>query len=151
MSKYETAMQLMVKRFGKDELIALATRDGDRLFNRMVDAYYEDGAFYVVTYTRSKKMKQIAVNPEVAICAIEWFTGNGTGENLGWVRDEKNAEMMSKLRSVFSGWYTGGHVDEEDPNTCLLRIGLTSGILVELEEDGGKKAYTIDFVNKAAQ
>ncbi len=53
MQKYESAMEIMAERFGKDSLIAVATIDGERLHNRMVDAYYEDGAFYVA-HTRSQ-------------------------------------------------------------------------------------------------
>lgn len=73
-------------------------------------------------------MRQIAENPAVAVCG-EWFTVHGTGENLGHVKDECNAEIMSKLRTVFAEWYDNGHTDENDPNTCLLRIHLTDGVL----------------------
>ena len=45
MSNYEKAMQIMVERFSQDSLIAIATSDGERMHNRMVDAYYENGAF----------------------------------------------------------------------------------------------------------
>ncbi len=34
-------------------------------------------------------MEQKKKNPEVAVCG-EWFTAHGIGENLGYVRDEKN-------------------------------------------------------------
>ncbi len=87
------------------------------------------------------KMKQIKDNPEVAICG-EWFTAHGIGENLGYVRDEKNNEIMSKLRAVFAEWYDNGHTDENDPNTCVLRIRLTDGILFS----NGTR-YDIDFSN----
>ena len=157
MSKYENAMKLMDERCGngKDNLIALATISLDpgaggkpRPAARMVDAYYEDGAFYVVTYALSNKMKQIGDNPDVAVCAIDWFSGHGAGENLGWVRDEKNAAMMVKLREAFAGWYSNGHVNEEDKNTCLLRICLTDGIIIDNEKKYGEWQYVVDFTNK---
>jgi hypothetical protein len=116
----------------------------------MVDAYYEDGAFYVVTYALSNKMKQIDANPEVGVCAIDWFSGHGTGENLGWVRDEKNASMMTKLREAFAGWYSNGHVNEEDKNTSLLRIRLTDGIVIDNEKKYGEWQYVVDFAKKTA-
>jgi len=122
------ALLRMNERFGHDTLISLATIDGSRPAVRTVNSYYEDGAFYTVTYALSNKMKQIKICPEVAICG-EWFTAHGIGENLGWVRDEKNAEIMSKLRTAFAEWYDNGHTNESDPNTCLLRIRLTDGIL----------------------
>ena len=41
----------------------------------------------------------------------------------------ENAEIMSKLRTVFAEWYDNGHVNEADPDTILLRIRLTDGVL----------------------
>ena len=93
-----------------------------------MNSYYEEGAFYTVTYAQSNKMRQIKQNPEVAICG-EWFTAHGVGENLGYVRDETNKEIMAKLRVVFAEWYDNSHTDETDPNTYLLRVRLTDGIL----------------------
>ncbi|OMD62449.1 MULTISPECIES: pyridoxamine 5'-phosphate oxidase family protein [Paenibacillus] len=136
MGKYDEAMKLLEEQAGnKDGLISLSTIALEPGANgkshpsaRIVDAYYEDGAFYTVTYATSGKMQQIAQNPEVAVCIIvENFTADGIVENLGWVCDEKNAEMMTKLRTIFAGWYNEANNDE-DPNTCLLRIRLTKGL-----------------------
>jgi len=152
MNNYDEIMKHLTERFGKDTVISLATISltpsptGSRPAVRNVNAYYEDGAFYTVTYSKSNKMQEIAANTQVALDAcFEWFTASGTGENLGWVRDEKNAEMMDKLRVVFAEWYDNGHTNEEDPNTCLLRIRLTSGVLLR---EGTR--YEIDFVSKTA-
>ena len=89
----ETA-EIMDERFGCDTLLSVATVEEGRPFVRIVNSYYEDGAFYVVTYAKSNKMRQIAKNPAVAICG-EWFTAHGTGENLGHVRAKENEEIMS--------------------------------------------------------
>lgn len=155
MNKYEESMKKLDEKLGrKDGLISLSTIalepgiDGrSRPAARLVNAYYEDGAFYVVTYAASDKMLQIAQNPEVAVCVIvENFTADGVGENLGWVCDEKNVEMMAKLRAIFAEWYYEANNDE-DPNTCLLRIRLTKG----LWNDAHKKIRNeIDFINKTA-
>ena len=51
MEKFDIAIKIMNERFGKDSPISIATMDGSRLSVRTVDGYYEDGAFYVVTYT----------------------------------------------------------------------------------------------------
>lgn len=122
------AEKIMNERFGHDNLIALATVDGDTPCVRAVNAYYEDGSFYVVTYALSGKMQQIAKNPAVAICG-DWFTAHGEGENLGHILREANAELAEKLRTAFASWYSNGHTDESDPNTCILRIRLTDGVL----------------------
>lgn len=155
MNKYEEAMKLLDEKLGnKDGLISLSTialqpgADGrSRPAARLVDAYYEDGAFYTVTYATSGKMLQIAQNPEVAVCIIvENFTADGIGENLGWVCDEKNAEMMTKLRAIFAEWYQEANNDD-DPNTCLLRIRLTKGLWNDAHKGIRNE---IDFINRTA-
>lgn len=133
------AAKIMDERFGYDTVLSLATVDGTTPFVRLVNSYYEDGAFYVVTYALSNKMKQIENCPTVAICG-EWFTAHGVGENIGHPRDPKNEEIAGKLRAVFLEWYDNGHVDENDPNTCILRIRLTDGLLLS----HGKR-FEIDF------
>ena len=128
MKNNEITNAIIQERFGKDSLIALATVDGDIPAVRTVNTVYIDGAFYVVTYALSGKMKQIAKNPAVAICG-DWFTAHGVGENLGHVLLEENQIIMEKLRTAFSAWYNNGHTNEADPNTCLLKIRLTDGVL----------------------
>ena len=124
----QAALDVMNERFGKDSLIALATLDGERPSVRNVNALYEDGAFYVITHALSGKMKQIALNPTVAVSG-EWFTGHGVGENLGSLCAEKNHAIAGKLRAAFAAWYGNGHINEADPNTCILRVRLTDGVL----------------------
>ena len=50
--------EVLLERFGKDSIIALATAIDNKPFVRQVDAFYENGAFYVLTYALSGKMKQ---------------------------------------------------------------------------------------------
>ena len=132
---------ILTERFGngRDNLIALATTDGDSPSVRAVDAYYEDGCFYTVTYALSGKMQQIANNPKVAICG-DWFTAHGVGESMGHTLLSENAELAGKLRAAFAAWYDNGHTNEADPNTIILRIRLTEGVLFS---QGTR--YEIDF------
>ena len=123
------AQDILRERFGHDCLIALATMEGDRPWVRTVNSYYEDGAFYVITHGRSNKMRQLEANPQAALCG-DWFTGQGTGENLGHILSESNRALAEKLRQVFAAWYQNGHMDESDPETCILRIRLTQGVLM---------------------
>jgi len=146
MSKYEEAMSIMNERFGKDSLIAVATTDGARLHNRMVDACFENGAFYVSTNALSGKIKHIETNPEVAVCAIDWFSGHGIGRNLGWVLEPQNAAIRLKLREAFAAWYDHAN-NEQDKNCCILEIRLTDGMLIK---DHHAKRYQIDFTNETA-
>ena len=138
------ALAILTERFGKDTLLSLATVASGRPAVRIVDSYYEDGAFFTVTYALSNKMTQIKANPEVAVCG-EWFTARGIGENLGHIGDARNASLSAKLRDVFSAWYSNGHVDESDPNTCILRVRLTDGVLYSQ----GRR-FVLDFRTKDA-
>ena len=131
--------EILKRRFGKDSLMALATVENGIPYVRTVDAVYIGGAFYVVTYALSGKMQQIAKNPTVAISG-EWFTAHGIGENLGHVLLPENKAVMDILREAFAAWYSNGHTNEADSNTCLLKITLTDGVLFA---DG--KRYDIDF------
>ena len=154
MSNYEEGLKLIAEQFGngKDNIISLATIAREPGANgvprpvvRSVDAYYEDGVFYVVTYGKSNKMQQIAQNPEVSVAGCsEMFTANGVGENLGWVLDPKNAVIRDKLRAAFSAWYDMAN-NENDKDCCFLAIHLTKGTL---NVNHWEKLYHIDFVNK---
>ena len=45
--------RIMTERFGKDTVIALATTEDGIPHVRYVNAFYEDGAFYIITYALS--------------------------------------------------------------------------------------------------
>jgi len=134
--------EIMVERFGKDSVIALATTEDGVPYVRNVNGYYEDGAFYVITYGPSQKMRQIERDPSVAI-AGDWFTAHGRGVNLGYFGKPENGEMAKKLRAVFEEWIDNGHNDFSDENTCILCIKLTEGTLLS---DGVR--YEIDFTDR---
>lgn len=130
---------MMDERFGQDSIIAVATVKDGEPYVRNVNGYYENGAFYVITYALSDKMKQIEKNPRVAISG-EWFTAHGMGVNLGWFCKDENKKIAEKLRKAFSGWIDNGHSNFDDENTCILCIRLTDGILFS----HGTR-YDIDF------
>jgi len=155
MNKYENAIKLLEERCGngKDVDIALATisltpnaSGMPRPAVRMVCAYYEDGAFYVSTDATTSKMMQIRENSEVAVAGLDWFSFNGAAENLGWVKDEKNADIRAKFKQVF-GWFDEVG-DEDNPDSIVLRITLTDGVIIDNERKYGERKYEIDFMNK---
>lgn len=131
--------EIMNERFGKDSIIAIATVKDGKPYVRNVDGFYEDGAFYVITYALSNKMRQIEENPHVAISG-DWFTAHGKGINLGWFCKEENKNIAEKLKTAFREWIDNGHNNFDDENTCILCIELTDGILFS----NGKR-YDIDF------
>ncbi len=123
------AEKIMAERFGKDTVISLATIEDGVPYVRYVNAFYENGSFYTITYGLSNKMKHIEVNPVVAI-AGEWFTAHGKGINLGYFGKPENALIAEKLRMAFSEWIDNGHNDFSDVNTIILQVELTDAVLL---------------------
>ena len=123
------AEKIIIERFGKDTVIALSTIENGVPYVRYVNAYYENGAFYIITYARSNKIKHIESNPIVAI-AGDWFTAHGKGINLGYFSKDENYRISEKLKTVFAEWIGNGHNDFDDENTIILCIELTDGLLL---------------------
>ena len=123
------AEKIMIERFGKDTVIALATVENEVPYVRYVNAYYENGAFYIITYALSNKMKHMENTPTIAI-AGEWFTAHGKGINLGYWGKEENYLIAEKLKSAFAEWIDNGHNDFNDENTIILCVELTDGLLL---------------------
>ena len=158
MTKFEKAMKLIEERCGndKEEIIALATISlpaGEevkpRPAVRMVSSYYEDGVFYVSTDARKNKMLQIAQNNEVGVCGFGWYSFQGITENLGWVKDEKNARIREKFKKVFEWFDQDG--DEDNPNSIVLKITLTEGVIIDFEKKYGELKYEVDLYHKTAE
>jgi len=156
MDNFAKGIAILEEKFGngKDNVLGLATiavepnaMGKPRPVVRDIDAFYEDGAFYAITYAKSSKMMQIANNNEVAIAVnFEWFTASGIGENLGWVLKPENADLRTKLRKAFEKWYDMAN-NEKDENCCYLAIRLTDG-LINLNHH--ETLIHMDFVNKTA-
>ena len=91
----EVTAKIMAERFGKDNVIALATVGEGDPYVRYVNAYYEEGAFYIITYGLSNKMRQIERHESVSI-AGEWFTAKGKGVNMGYFGKPENVQMAKK-------------------------------------------------------
>ena len=124
----EQAEKILTERIGKDNVIALATAENNVPYVRSVNAYYENGAFYIITYALSNKMKQISDNPTVAITG-EWFTAHGKAVSLGFIGKPENTSIAGKLKAVFASWIDNGHTDLNDENTIILCVKLTDAVL----------------------
>ncbi len=122
------AEHIMMERFGKDSIISLATTENATPYVRYVNAYYENGSFYIITHALSNKIKHIKENPVVAI-AGEWFTAHGRGVSLGYFGKKENCVIAEKLKKIFAEWIDNGHTDLDDENTIILCVQLTEGIL----------------------
>ena len=125
----EEVEKIMIERFGKDTVIALATIENGIPYVRYVNAYYENGTFYLITYALSNKIKHIENNSTIAI-AGEWFTAHGKGINLGYFGKKENQVIAEKLKKAFAEWIDNGHNNFDDENTIILCIELTDGRLL---------------------
>ena len=125
----EKHIEILSERFCKDSLMALATVDANGTpWVRTIDAIFYGDSFFTITYALSNKMKHISGNQTVGISG-EWFSGHGVGENLGHIKLAQNQDIADRLRTAFAAWYDNGHTNEDDPNTVILRIKLTDGVL----------------------
>lgn len=156
MNRFDEGFKLLDEKFGngRDSIISLATIALNQNDNglprpvvRGVDAYYEDGVFYIITNRKSNKMLQIEKNSEVSVASnTEMFTAIGIGEDLGWVLEPKNTDIRVKLRTAFAKWYEMAN-NEKDPNCCILAVKLIKGTL---NINHWEKLYHMDFVNKTS-
>lgn len=121
-TKYSKEFDIMSKYFSKDNLLSLATMNGNSPNVRCVDAYFENGCFYAICYALSNKIKEIEANPNVAFCSPDWLTGHGLAKNLGYIYNEENMEIANKLKVAFAQWYDNGHNNYQDKNTIILQI-----------------------------
>ena len=157
MSKFLNAIKLLEERCGngKEVILGLATislsksaEGNPRPAVRMMCAYYEDGVFYLSTDAKKSKSLQIEQNNEVAVAGLDWFSFQGKAENLGWVKDEKNAKIRAEFKKVF-GWFDEVG-DEDNPNSIVMKITLTEGTIIDNEAKYGDHIYQIDFNTKEA-
>lgn len=143
MNDYENGIDLMKQQLGHDVVISLATRMNDGVNVRNVNGYYKDRDVYVVTHMASHKMKEIEINTNVAICK-DLMCAWGIGKNIGHPKDEQNIMLTKELREIFIAFYDR-HVNEKDPETCILKITLNSAIVFD-----GSNKYMINFENETA-
>lgn len=144
MNNYETVINILDKLFKCDYQFAMATTENDIPSVRFVDTYFDSGTFYVVTYAKTNKVKEITENPNVALCGRKGYSFSGKAYNIGHPLSPENKEIRDKLINAFEPWYFK-HNDEKD-DICILKIVPKSGFV---HKDG--TGYKIDFINKTAE
>ena len=141
MNNYKNTITLMEEMFSRDYQFAMATTVNDIPSLRFIDTYFENGAFYVVTYANTDKVKEIAVNPNMALCSRKGYSFSGKAYNIGHPLLPENSDIRSKLIKAFKPWYFKHN--NEDDNICILKIEPKSGFV---HKDG--IGYNINFVDK---
>lgn len=143
MNTFEKGLNILEELFSRDYQFALATCENNSPSVRFVDSFYSNGAFYIVTYNKSQKVKEIESNPKVSLCnKLYRFTGNAY--NIGHPLKKENKDIRNKLTDVFKDWYFE-HNDESDENMCYVKVELESGFFYK---DG--TGYKLDFKTKQA-
>ena len=148
MDKYNEALSIINEQFGngKDNIIALATIDLEsgtpRPVVRDVDAFYEEGVFYIITYALTRKVKQLEANPQVGVSVnFGDFNGMGIAKNHGWVMKPENSEVRAKMHNIFKEWYEVAN-NESDENFVIVSITLKEA---RLRLDHGAVLYILDM------
>ena len=140
---FNEAITVMKELYGKDVPMPLATVNGEKANIRVVNAYYQENAFYITTYALSNKMKEISKNPNVAL-NHNLFVAHGIGENIGHPLEESNIGLREELKRVFVAFYDK-HVNEPDKNTCILKISLSDALVFAHDYK-----YFIDYQSQTA-
>lgn len=144
MTIYEKSLNALTELFAKDYQFALATSDDNVPSVRFVDTFYDNGAFYIVSYAKSKKVKEIEKNSRISMCN-KLYRFTGIAHNVGHPLLQGNHEIREKLIKAFEPWYFA-HNDENDENMCYIKIKLKQGFFYM---DG--TGYKVDFENKEAE
>lgn len=140
---YEKSLKVMNELFARDYQFALATSDNNIPSVRFVDTFYDNNSFYIVTYSKSKKVKEIEINPNVSLCN-KLYSFSGIAYNMGHPLKSHNSEIREKLINAFEPWYFK-HNNENDENMCYVKIELTSGFFYK---DG--MGFKVDFETQEA-
>ena len=143
MNTYEKSLNVLKELFGKDYQFALATSNDNVPSVRFIDTFYDNGAFYIVSYAKSQKVNEIEKNSEISMCN-KLYRFNGNASNIGHPLLEENSAIREKLINAFEPWYFA-HNNENDENMCYIKIELKQGFFYK---DG--TGYKVDFENKKA-
>ncbi|RII33480.1 pyridoxamine 5'-phosphate oxidase family protein [Clostridium chromiireducens] len=144
MTTYEKSLNVLEELFAKDYQFALATSNDNTPSVRFVDTFYDKSAFYIVSYAKSQKVKEIENNPKITMCN-KLYRFTGIAHNIGHPLLEENLRIREKLTKAFEPWYFA-HNNESDENMCYIKIELKQGFFYK---DG--TGYKIDFENREAE
>lgn len=141
MAEYKKGLSVLSELFGRDYTFVLATAKENIPSTRVIDTYYTDGVFWVVTYATSNKVQELERNPHVSLCN-NFHSFKGIVTNEGHPLKEENKAIREKLIQVFEKWYFA-HNNEGDEHMCYVKIIPESGFF---HKDG--TAYRMDFLTQ---
>jgi general stress protein 26 len=116
--------------FAKQNLVSLATVEGDQPRVRIVSLIHPDGCFYVITGARrgadTAKVRQIRENPRVEFVMQverEGKIGNIRAEATASISEDSN--LKTRLFDEVE-WVKDYFVSQDDPDYVVLRIDVKS-------------------------
>lgn len=136
-------MEVLDENFGHMVEMCLASQSNGVISIRDLHAYYSDGKMYVLSKLNNKLMKDIAVNPNVALCHGP-SSMHGVAVSVGHPCDAQNAELRKRLKREFALDYSE-YVEESNPGMRIVEITLTNA-----ETYTRYHHYEIDFVTQTA-
>lgn len=143
MTVYEKSLEVMHELFAKDVTFSLATSKDSIPSVRVVDIFYDDGAFWIVTDKKSNKATEIENNPDVALCdRLYRFTGKAY--IAGHPFEDENRQIREKLIRAFEPWYFA-HNNENSKDMCYIRVDLQTGFFYHKGI-----GYSVNFTEKTA-
>ena len=145
MNDFAEALNVMRRLFTADCQFAMATAQDNVPSLRYVDTYLFEDRFYIVTYAKSRKAREIEQNPRVALCSRQAHAFSGVAKNLGHPREEQNRAVREALVQAFAPWYFK-HNNEDDPAMCILCVQPETGFF---HHDG--VGYQVDFLRRTAK
>ena len=144
MDTFKKSLEVLQQLFTRDDQFALATVNQNVPSLRIVDTYYTEGAFYIVTYAKSQKVMEIESNKNVALCK-GLYRFDGEAYNIGHPLRAENKSIREQLIKAFEPWYFK-HNNEDDENMCYIKVILQHGFYYK---DG--TGYKVDFINQTAK
>ena len=144
MNAYEEGLGVLETLFARDYQFALATSNNNIPAVRFIDTFYDNGAFYIVTYGKSDKVKEIEHNPIVSL-SKDLYRFTGFARNIGHPLLKENLKIREKLIKIFESWYFA-HNNENDEDMCYIKVDLNQGLFYK---DG--TGYKVNFENKTAE
>jgi len=136
----EKAIRILVKEFGKNRKMYLATSYENLPKVKIVNTYYWNRSFYLVTLESSEILQQVMKNGKVSLCSTASFHKfQGEAIKIGHPLKVENKEIRDVLTEALSDWYFEHH-DESDPNLCLVQIKINTAFTY-----ANKIGYKVDF------
>lgn len=138
MEIYKKALYTMNELFAKDCQFAMATAKDNTPSVRVVDTFFDNCSFYVVTYSNTQKVRELENNSQISLCN-EFYRFTGNAYNIGHPLLLENRGIREKLIKVFEPWYFA-HNNENDENMCYVKIDLKEGFFYK-----DKVGYKVNF------